>query len=276
MNIALIISSYDSGLRNVRFGAGPLKLVPACRAALRGHDVSEIEIYIEDEFPTEIATGFRVCREIAGHVAEARRTGRFPIVLAGNCFASIGVAAGIQADAAIWFDQHGDLNRPETSQSGMLDGMPFAVLLGRTFDVLAKSVPGFTSVAEDRAVLVDGRDLDPDERAFLSNSPVAHVAVAGAAEAAARLASAGAERIYMHIDLDVHDPDVLRANMFATPGGVTPEALRSSVSGVMTAASVEAVTLSAYDPAFDPADRMPDAVAELVGAIVASREARPC
>ena len=37
------------------------------------------------------------------------------------------------------------------------------------------------------------------------------------------LTSAGAERIYMHVDLDVHDPAVLRANLFATPGGPAPE-----------------------------------------------------
>ena len=276
MSVALIIAPYDCGRRNQRMGAGALELAEACRSTLKGLDVTEIEVDADDGFPVEIGTGFRVCREIACHVAQAHSDGHFPVVLAGNCLAAIGAAAGIRADGVVWFDQHGDLNRPETSLSGMLDGMPFAILLGRAWNALASTVPGFAPVDEARAILVDGRDLDPDEQEFLKHSALRHVATASAAAAVREVSEAGAKRVYCHIDLDVHDPATLRVNAFATNGGPDPLTLRCAVAGVMTAAPVQAVTLCSYDPAHDPDARVPPVAATLLRCLVEAREGKIC
>jgi arginase len=42
------------------------------------------------------------------------------------------------------------------------------------------------------------------------------------------------------------------ANAYATPGGITADQLADAVGAVRDAADIEAITLSAYDPAHDP------------------------
>ncbi len=53
---------------------------------------------------------------------------------AGDCVASLGVAAGLQRagiePSVAWLDAHGDFNTWETTPSGFMGGMPLAVLAG--------------------------------------------------------------------------------------------------------------------------------------------------
>ena len=64
----------------------------------------------------------------------ARRVedGRFPLVLAGNCYSSrrnrrrrSAVSVGV-----VWFDAHGDFHTPDSTPTGFFDGMPLAMLTG--------------------------------------------------------------------------------------------------------------------------------------------------
>lgn len=41
---------------------------------------------------------------------------------------------GVRSGRALWIDAHGDLNRPNTSPSGNVHGMPLAAALGRVMD----------------------------------------------------------------------------------------------------------------------------------------------
>lgn len=256
-------------------GAGPAAIVEAGlpdRLRSAGHEAVVSEIDVADPFPTEIGTGFAVCRRLSDRVAAAED--RFPVVLAGNCLTALGTAAGAGCDAVIWFDQHGDLNRPESSTTGFLDGMGFAALLGRCWQPLAATIHGHKPIAIDRAALVDGRDLDPDEAAFITESGLAHVATDEAVAAAGTLIDAGAGRIYVHVDLDVHDPTLLRANRYATPGGPSPEALREVVVAIVRHAPVAAIAVTAYDPALDPDRRVAGAAIDLVEVALSARAGR--
>ena len=80
----------------------------------------------------------------------------------------------------IWIDAHGDLNTPATSPSGFLGGMPFAELLGWCFDDWRLAAGLDPPLREERAVLVDGRDLDPGERELFDASRVHEAADASA------------------------------------------------------------------------------------------------
>ena len=48
----------------------------------------------------------------------------FPVVLAGSCFAGVGVVAGLAepAPAVVSLDAHSDFNEPATAISGYFDG----------------------------------------------------------------------------------------------------------------------------------------------------------
>ena len=93
-------------------------------------------------------------------------------MLAGNCLTTCGAVAGEAADSIIWFDQHGDINTPETSSYGFLDGMALATALGLCWRPMANAIPGFHAVDPARCMLVDARDLDPDEKVLLDSLPI--------------------------------------------------------------------------------------------------------
>lgn len=103
---------YDCGQRGLRMGAGPLRL-----AELLQRDAEEIRP--ASPFPQEVKTSFELYRALA---ARLKDSDDFPIILSGHCGASIGAAAGLNADAILWFDAHGDYNTPDTTDTGTSTG----------------------------------------------------------------------------------------------------------------------------------------------------------
>ncbi|MCA0015516.1 arginase family protein [Mesorhizobium sp. B292B1B] len=278
MKVSIILASYDSGHYHGGMGQGPDALIAGGLVealTMAGHDVAVEDIgKVGDAQEREIATGFAVCNAVSGEVRIARDRGRFPIVLAGNCLTSAGAVAGEGADAMIWADQHGDLNTPDTSIYGFLDGMALATVLGLCWRPMAAAVPGFKPVDPSRCVLINARDLDPAEKQLLDTLPVIRTECPGAAEATEKLKAAGAQRAHMHLDLDVHDPEALQANRYVTPGGPGPEQLRQAVCAMALSVPISGITISAYDPAFDAQANVPPLVGELLNDLLTTIEGR--
>ncbi len=276
MKLSVILAPYDSGHYQSGFGQGPDALITGGLAealTLAGHDVNVADIgKVGGDQPREIATGFAVCRAVSAMVDAALEDGRFPVVLAGNCLTTIGAVAGERADSVIWFDQHGDINTPETSAYGFLDGMALATALGLCWKPIAHTVPGFKAIDPARCLLVDARDLDEDERKLLDTLPVLRASCANAAEQAGKLQGMGAVRTHLHIDLDVIDPDLLQVNRYTTPGGPDPDELGRIVCAIARSMPVTGVTLSAYDPAFDPQGDVPPVAGHLLTDLLAALE----
>ncbi|MBW8909873.1 MAG: arginase family protein, partial [Mesorhizobium sp.] len=89
-----------------------------------------------------------------------------------------------------------------------------------------------------------------------------------------RLKADGARRVHMHVDLDVHDPEKLQANRYTTPGGPAPEQVRMAMCGLAGPLSIAGLTISAYDPAFDPKGDVPPLVGELVVDLLSTLEGK--
>jgi arginase len=122
-------------------------------------------------------------------------------------------------------------------------------------------------------VLVGARDLDPAEERLLAASRVRRVEATRLQSdgAAAALAPALTElarhvsRVYLHIDLDVHEPSEAQANQYAVPGGLSASTVRDLVRIVAERFTIAAAALTAYDPTYD--DRMLDVGLELSSVI---------
>ncbi|MBZ9976531.1 arginase family protein [Mesorhizobium sp. BR-1-1-10] len=278
MKVSLILAPYDSGHYHGGMGQGPDALISGGLVdalTLAGHDVTVEDIgRVGDGQEREIATGFAVCNAVSGEVRMARDRGRFPIVLAGNCLTSAGAVAGEGADAIIWADQHGDLNTPETSVYGFLDGMALSTVLGLCWRPMAAAIPGFRPIDPARCVLLNARDLDPAEENLLETLPVIRTECPGVAQATEKLKAAGANSVHMHLDLDVHDPKALQANRYVTSGGPNPEQLRDAACAMALAVPVVGITVSAYDPAFDAQADVPPLVGQLLNDLLATIEGR--
>ena len=290
MDVSLVQVPYDSGHFGARMGRGPLHLLEQGLdrdLEAVGHGVRRVAARLADGFHHEIGAAAALYRQVREAVAEARGAGRFPVVLAGNCnAAALGTVAALSAEAApgstavVWLDAHGDFNTPDTSPSGFFDGMALSVLTGGSWSALAASLPGFATVPEDRVLLVGARDLDAAERDLLAASEVASLPMAalrdgggGVAAALAphldRLASR-AERVYLHLDLDVLDPDEGAANAYAAPGGLRLAETLDLIDSVAGRLPLAAAALTSFDPAADPSGRAAAAAKRLVLAMVES------
>ena len=167
------------------------------------------------------------CERVASLVGRAVSNGLFPLVLGGDHSVAIGTLGGLaRAHGApggvIWIDAHGDLNRPETSPSGNVHGMPLAVAMGLAGDAFASTAWPLPMVDPKRVALVGVRSLDKGERALLKGadakiftmSDVDRLGVERAVrEALAHVAGPGF--VHVSLDMDALDPDV-------APGVGTP------------------------------------------------------
>jgi arginase len=102
---------------------------------------------------------------------------------------------------------------------------------------------------------------------------VRHVRAAAVGERAAaaivgRLESDGVRRLYVHLDLDVLDPAEGQVNEYPAPGGVSLDALCATLRALGERAPVAALTLSAYDPAYDADGRVARAATAAAGTLV--------
>jgi len=274
--IRLIEVPYDSGRHGVRHGAGPGALVAAGAAArlgAHGADVAHAVVTVPDGFAVEAAHGTAamgaVAREVAAHPAD------LPVVLAGNCGATLGVLAGLRARApgrrvaVLWCDAHGDLQLPSTSGSGFFDGMALAMATGRAWQRLAAGVPGHAPVPDERVLHVGGHDLDDAERALLAASRMARLGVpdvrAGRSAAALDALATRCDAVHVHVDLDVLDPSVAPANSYAAPGGLTADELRGVVAAAADRLPLASATVASWDPACDVDGRMRRTALDLLG-----------
>ena len=205
-------------------------------------------------------------RDTADAVARADR----PLMLAGDCLTSLGLVAGLQRRrrdiSVIWLDAHGDFNTPAISVSGYLAGMSLAMLTGRAPELICDQV-GLGPVPDERAILIDARDLDPQERDALNASQIRRVAADPGALAAA-LNERPAGGVYLHLDVDVIDGQDLPGLRFPTDAGPSFSVVEQCLAQIAAVAPPIATCIAcAWAP-----DRLADestrrAITRLAGAI---------
>ena len=268
-------------------GAGPTHLLRhgiASRVRALGHEVAAEVADVADRPGLEVGTTFSLWRDVARRVGRAHERGELPVVLSGNCGATIAaVAAAPPGLGVVWLDAHGDFNTPDTSGSGFLDGMALATLVGRCWRRVAATVPGFMPVDERLVVHVGVRDLDPEEATQLEGSavtvvPAVVLRAGGVADALTAPLDALASRcrsVHVHVDLDVLDAQsVGRANGFAPDGGLGVGEAADVIRMVARRTPIASATMSAYDPEHDARAGVFEAACALLELIVEAQNDR--
>lgn len=169
-----------------------------------------------------------------------------PVVYAGDCLAIMGVIGGLQRRSIeptlLFFDAHGDFHTWETTQSEFLGGMPLAMATGRGEQTIIDGV-GMQVLSDERAWLVDGRDLDPGEDDAVAAAGIHHVTVADVA------ADPPPGDIYLHVDVDVVDPSDIPAVNYPAPGGPSLGQVTEAVVALHATGRVVAFSYSCWNPA---------------------------
>ncbi len=89
-----------------------------------------------------LETVMHVCRENRKNVLSALEAGYIPVTLGGDhslvmsSVAALAETAGAENVAVIYVDAHADINTEESSESGMIHGMPLAAAMGLCTDLL--------------------------------------------------------------------------------------------------------------------------------------------
>jgi arginase len=188
---------------------------------------------------------------VAATVAEYTRAGTVPTVVSGDCLVALATIAGTQRagvdPGVVWFDAHGDVHTLQTSTSGYLGGLALRLAMGAHAELLAKPL-GLRPITEERTVLVDARDLDPAEVAYLDRSRLTRRAVDDLDDA-----SLPDGPIVVHIDVDVIDADELPNLRFPASSGPSTGAVRQAGHQVLATGRVVAVDIACswYPPRDD-------------------------
>jgi arginase len=202
----------------------------------------------------------------AAMVASSVAAGERLLIMGGDCCAHAGAMAGLRRArperqlAIAWFDAHGDFNTPDTTPSGHVWGMPFAMLCGRGAPDLVAACDG-PSVDERHAALLGGQVLDEPESRAISASPVAHFG-AGMLGTTSGINTLGAwatavgvevDGLYIAIDHDVLDADEVAWSLtMPESGGIR---LKTAVAAVrILAAAIPVVGYGATTMNFDRGD----------------------
>ncbi len=202
------------------------------------------------------------------------------LVIGGDCTTHAGAMAGIRRArpgtrlGIAWFDAHGDFNTPDTTPSGNVWGMPFALICGRGEADLLAACDAPTAREED-AALLGGQVLDETESRMLAASRVAHFGAgmigtkAGQAALAAWAAvvAARVDSFYVAFDLDALDASGDWALAMSETGGLSLETAVAAIRAIAAAGPVIGFGATAVliGRGGDP-DRTVDAVATLAEA----------
>ncbi|MGW1991635.1 arginase family protein [Embleya sp. NPDC001921] len=173
----------------------------------------------------------------------------------GDCgveLAPIAHAVGRHGDrlAVVWFDAHPDLNTPDTSPSGGFHGMVLRTLLGQGPAALLP--PPGQRLSAERLVLAGVRSIDPAEQRFIDSAHIRRVSVDRLdepSELVAAVAETGATHVYIHVDLDVLDPEQFTALSFPEPEGLPPARLRAALCALTGAFSLAGLGITEHAPA---------------------------
>jgi arginase len=222
----------------------------------------------------------RSCGRVAGLVADARRDGFLPLVLGGDHSVAMGTLGGMAAvhgaGSVLWIDAHGDLNRPETSPSGNVHGMPLAAALGLAGDGFATA--DWPAPSVERAALVGVRSLDADERKLIEQVGVkvftmSYIDRYGLERAVRESLEYldGAAFLHVSLDLDAVDPMFAPGVGTPVPGGLSYREAHLTLELVSESNRLDSLELVEVNPILDRENETGSLAVELAASALGAR-----
>jgi arginase len=222
------------------------------------------------------------CERIADLVGRAVEADFLPLVLGGDHSVALGTLGGLARargpGGVLWLDAHGDLNRPDTSPSGNVHGMPLAAALGLAgpeFEEFGFSLP---AVEAARVALVGVRELDEGERELLGSldarvytmSDVDRLGVERVMrESLGHVA--GAPFVHLSLDMDVLDPEVAPGVGTPVRGGLSYREAHLAMELVAESGLVGSLEVVEVNPILDRENETAKLAVELVESALGAR-----
>jgi arginase len=224
----------------------------------------------------------KICERLAKRVERIVREGDLPVVVGGDHTSAIGTWKGVAHAVApqgrlglLWIDAHMDAHTPQTSETGMLHGMPVACLLGHGYPELTQ-IAGGASLDARCVCLYGVRSFEQGEADFLKRLGVRvffmdEIARRGIPEtlsealAIVRCASGG---FGITLDLDAIDPRDAPGVGSPAPDGMRGAALMSALAEHGGDRNLVGVEIVEYNPYRDREAVTAGLVADALDAIL--------
>ena len=183
MNISIICIPYQIDVTRWGVALGPQAFLDHGLIQLletKGHTVSNpiwIELPKSERTRNSITNLGNIAKRSSAAIREAlTQQDSLVLVLEGDCTHAVGAIGGLAqakgSPGVVWFDAHGDLNTMETTTSGFLGGLPYAVALGWDLDDWRLAAGLEQPVRPEAAALIGASDLDPAEIEALELHPI--------------------------------------------------------------------------------------------------------
>jgi arginase len=221
-----------------------------------------------------------VCRALCDRVEKVMAEGRIPVTLGGDHSIAMGSIAGVAKHyrgkgeklGLIWFDAHGDMNTPESTNSGNVHGMPLAHVLGMGDETLASIGGVKPAVPVASACLIGVRDLDEREKKLIADSGITvftmrdidRHGVSHVIDEAIDRASRGTAGIHVSFDVDAIDPS--EAVGVGTPkkGGLTYREAHLCLEIIADTNKLTSMDVAEINPILDVRNTTGELGAELI------------
>ncbi|MGH3681338.1 MAG: arginase family protein, partial [Natronosporangium sp.] len=201
-----------------------------------------------------------------------------PLVVGGDCSVLLGIFPGLHAcvgSASLWFvDGHPDYLDGRGSETGETADMDLAVLTGVGAEPLVRLAGQVPMLSPSDAVLIGHRTrgLDEGSLAELSRVPIGlrrldadavRCDPAAAGRQAAQWLAAAGPGTWLHIDLDVLDPQALPAVTYPQPGGPDWDQLAACLQPLARSPRLLGVSVADFRPDLDPTGELASRIVEL-------------
>lgn len=236
---------------------------------------------VVDERARYLPDILRSCSQIARRVSAIAEAGNMPLVLGGDHSIAIGTLAGLHSSfgpgGLLWVDAHGDLNRPHTSPTGNVHGMPLATALGASgFSIEGLAPPPWVDPA--RVALVGIRALDPGERDLIKELGLAVFTMAdidrrGVAEVMREAVDVvrGPGFVHLSLDVDVCDPEIAPGVGTPVKGGLSYREAHLAMEIIADADVLTSIEVVEVNPILDLADATGILAVDLVTSVMGAR-----
>jgi arginase len=200
-------------------------------------------------------------------VLKARRRGRVPLLVGGDCPVLLGALAALHdagdAPGLLMLDGHEDAWPPQSSETGEGSDSEIAIALG--------AVPGLPAALErlvpllgnDHLAYLGPRDRDEilaagveslrDRVAFFADAAEVSAALrAGRDPATEATGALAANSFWLHVDLDVLSSQAFAAVDYPQPGGLEWDELDRLAAAAAGSPLCSGLSVVIYNPALDP------------------------
>lgn len=281
---------YGASMAGVDMGPAALRVAKLRkRIAQLGYEVRDLGDLRLEESPSEPEPGDKLkyltqisntCEELAKKVEGILSAGELPLTLGGDHSIAIGSLAGFasycrrrnEIPGLIWFDAHADMNKPETTPSGNIHGMPLAVTLGYGAPQLT-NVAGFApKLSPEFCVHVGARDIDRGERdliaklgiRFITMREIDERGMSACIDEAIAIASRASGGYAVTFDVDALDPGDAPGSGTLVRGGLTYREAHLAMEKIAEAGGMRSLEVVEINTALDVNNKTAELGVELI------------